>query len=112
MNREKVLSILANPSKMFTDEWNNAYNELCDYTWKYRWHDLRKNPEDLPEDIYRNVIIAYEDFEEKSGYKYYDVAFLDVDDLWYSAEISNYGYHDEGFFVVAWREIEPFEEEE
>lgn len=74
---------------------------------KYRWHDLRKNPEDLPNNT-RTVIIAYEGFEGKSGYKYYDVAFLGAGDLWYSAEVYNFEYHDEGFLVLAWREVEPF----
>ena len=32
-------------------KWLGELKELKEYKEKYRWHDLRKNPDDLPEDI-------------------------------------------------------------
>lgn len=67
---------------------------------KYRWHDLRKNPDDLPDD-------------EREYW---------VHGVWGSGKVSEGGCvfkKDDGYFdacwnfnVTAWREIEPFDEEE
>lgn len=70
---------------------------------KYRWHDLRKNPDDLPEAIgggyeseYVLVMIGTPEWNswEQAYYKY--------DDMMWSTYDQN---------VFAWRYIEPFEEE-
>lgn len=82
--------------------------EALEKAEKYRWHDLRKNQADLP-DTTRNVLIAYTDFENDS-YSFYDVAFLGVENLWYSTEHNNFEYHDEGYDVIAWKEIDLYEE--
>lgn len=68
---------------------------------KYRWHDLRKNPEDLPEN-YKWVLTV-------GKYK-------SVDGMIDRYEISNYHNNSIGwtnwlFTPYAWKEIEPFEEE-
>ena len=71
---------------------------------KYRWHDLRKNPDDLPEAIgggyeseYVLVMIGTPEWNswEQAYYKH-------DKQMW-----STYEQH-----VFAWRYIEPFEEEE
>ena len=70
---------------------------------KYRWHDLRKNPDDLPEadgnseSDYVLVMIGTPEWNswEQAYYKY--------DDMMWSTYDQN---------VFAWRYIEPFEEEE
>lgn len=72
---------------------------------KYRWHDLRKNPDDLPEPNEYN----------ESGY----VAVMidrrphwwdDWDQDYYNHEKKEWAKYEQN--VRAWRYIEPFEEEE
>ena len=72
---------------------------------KYRWHDLRKNPEDLPDDFH-NVLICINGFEGTPiGVS---IAMHNgLRNLWGTESLS---YKDDE--VIAWREIEPFESEE
>ena len=71
---------------------------------KYRWHDLRKNPDDLPEAIC-------------GGYESEYVLVMIGTPEWNSWEQAYYK-HDKKLWstydqnVFAWRYIEPFEEEE
>lgn len=69
---------------------------------KYRWHDLRKNPEDLPP-TYRWVMCACQGNQ-------YQVMRLDIGGDWLTWFPDCATYMNS--FVIAWREIEPFEEEE
>ena len=69
---------------------------------KYRWHDLRKNPDDLPED---------------NGYGKSECVLVMIGTPeWYSWEQAYYK-HDKRMWstydqnVFAWRYIEPFKEE-
>lgn len=70
---------------------------------KYRWHDLRKNPDDLPKKEYETCEVCLED-------KTIDIAIchLGFFEPWYAAYFfdcpSNWYTK-----VIAWREIEPFE---
>ena len=70
---------------------------------KYRWHDLRKNPDDLPRVVNGNgeseyVLVKTGCFE------------------WCDMEMAYYSYAKRQWsidnYVLAWRYIEPFEEEE
>ncbi len=71
---------------------------------KYRWHDLRKNPDDLPEAIGGSYVSEY-------------VLVMIGTPEWNSWEQAYY-HHDKQMWstyeqnVFAWRYIEPFEEEE
>ena len=71
---------------------------------KYRWHDLRKNPDDLPEAI-------------GGGYESDHVLVMIGTPEWNSWEQAYY-HHGKRLWstyeqdVFAWRYIEPFEEEE
>ena len=71
---------------------------------KYRWHDLRKNPDDLPEAI-------------GGGYESDYVLVMIGTPEWNSWEQAYY-HHDKKMWstydqnVFAWRYIEPFEWEE
>lgn len=71
---------------------------------KYRWHDLSKNPDDLPEAI-------------GSGYESEYVLVMIGTPEWNSWEQAYY-HHDKKLWstyeqnVFAWRYIEPFEGEE
>ena len=84
------------------EAWHMAIKAL-EKADKYRWHDLRKNPDDLPEadgnseSDYVLVMIGTPEWNswEQAYYKY--------DDMMWSTYEQN---------VFAWRYIEPFEEEE
>ena len=70
---------------------------------KYRWHDLRKNPDDLPED-------------NGYGKSEYVLVRLGTPE-WYSCEWAYYSHNAKMWStyeqnVFAWRYIEPFKEEE
>ena len=70
---------------------------------KYRWHDLRKNPDDLPED-------------NGYGKSEYVLVMIGTPE-WYSCEWAYYSYNAKMWStydqnVFAWRYIEPFKEEE
>lgn len=70
---------------------------------KYRWHDLRKNPDDLPE-------------ADEYGCSEYVLVMIGTPE-WNGCEWAYY-HHDKKLWsiyeqdVFAWRYIEPFEEEE
>jgi len=104
------------------------YTELCELREKaerYRWHDLRKNPRDLPEN-YSEVSITWMNHEPESYYESInDKTFIGFSIFrngvfwWWSSTcedyLREYGYApwcamDEAIEVIAWREIEPFEE--
>ena len=70
---------------------------------KYRWHDLRKNPDDLPE-------------ADEYGKSEYVLVRLGTPE-WYSCEWAYYNHNAKVWSlyeqnVFAWRYIEPFKEEE
>ena len=83
--------------------WHMAIKAL-EKADKYRWHDLRKNPDDLPEAIgggdeseYVLVMIGTPEWNS------WEQAYYHHDKKMWSTYDQN---------VFAWRYIEPFEEEE
>ena len=83
--------------------WHMAI-EALEKADKYKWHDLRKNPDDLPKAI-------------GDGYESEYVLVMTGTPEWNSWE-QTYYHHDKKLWstyeqnVFAWRYIEPFEEEE
>lgn len=83
---------------------NKIVSKALEKADKYRWHDLRKNPDDLPEAI-------------GGGYESDYVLVMIGTPEWNSWEQAYYK-HDKQMWstyeqnVFAWRYIEPFEEEE
>ena len=73
---------------------------------EYRWHDLRKNPEDLPK--YCGAHMVYRPDNE---YARYSLCYCGGDGTWYDGyhhdEDRRLGLND----VIAWREIETIESE-
>lgn len=72
---------------------------------KYRWHDLRKNPTDIPKDsgdYLCCVEFREEYYSEKLENEYCVVEWYNG--KWYTGETIYYGID-----VIAWKEIEPFE---
>ena len=80
---------------------NKIVSKALEKADKYRWHDLRKNPDDLPEAI-------------GGGYESDYVLVMIGTPEWYSCEWAYY-HHDKKLWsiyeqnVFAWRYIEPFE---
>ena len=73
---------------------------------KYRWHDLRKNPDDLPTNEEELVIVTYDNIRAYSMLRYCEG--------WncrrtHDGEISR---EHEITGVIAWKSVEPFEEED
>lgn len=69
----------------------------------YQWHDIKKNPNDLPKKG-RTILLCTKDFED-------DVEYT-------TGRLTKYGYEtndcDDYFdddWVIAWKEIEPFKGE-
>lgn len=88
--------------------------EALDKQIKYRWHDLRKNPEDLPScNCYCCVLVEDGEyaiceysvdckrFGETVTEKHYELQSEPVES-WFEG-------FDEDFITIAWRYIEPFE---
>lgn len=98
---EKLL-LFYRPLGGSVEAWNMAIKAL-EKADKYRWHDLRKNPDDLPEAI----------GDSESEY----VLIMIGTPEWNSWEQAYY-HHGKRLWstyeqnVFAWRYIEPFEEEE
>lgn len=69
---------------------------------KYRWHDLRKNPDDLPEDNKDVLVSVKNGCVNRTRHDFYG---------WINAT-SKLSYHYSDKSVLAWREIEEFESEE
>ena len=71
---------------------------------KYRWHDLRKNPDDLPEAIGGSYVSEY-------------VFVMIGTPGWNNCEWAYYKHNHKEWStyeqnIIAWRYVEPFEEEE
>ena len=104
----KVLKILySDKFQQFTSsEFDDAIYvaiEALEKADKYRWHDLRKNPDDLPE-------------ADEYGKSEYVLVRLGTPE-WYSCEWAYYSHNAKMWStyeqnVFAWRYIEPFKEEE
>ena len=82
---------------------NKIVSKALEKADKYRWHDLRKNPDDLPE-------------ADEYGCSEYVLVMVGTPE-WNSWEQAYY-HHDKKLWsiyeqdVFAWRYIEPFKEEE
>lgn len=91
-----------------------VYQMLMDFKEKYKWHDLRKNPEDLPEEnkyvhawvhTYKKVMDEYI-IAKKDVYRVRRKA-----ETWKGTGVQiNTGMYNHQQ-IIAWREIEPFEED-
>ena len=102
---DKLKIMLEAPSRTLIDAYRTFLKEMLEECEKYRWHDLRKDPKDLPDKdgIYMVCIIFHAE-EKAVGAAFYGIM---------------YGYKSGGDMlmpndgkVIAWREIEPFEEDE
>lgn len=84
---------------------NDCIDNALETVDKYRWHDLRKNPDDLPtkDGLYAIATLYDTDLT--------DVGFGEWENMYgygsgWSALTPSYGK------IIAWKEIEPFEAKE
>lgn len=94
---------------------------------KYAWHDLRKNPEDLPDEL-TNVNVAWINHNPSSYYDFIKDKITSGDSAifyrgkwwWYSCVcvdlLAEYGFSrgdevDKDIEIIAWCYIMPFEED-
>lgn len=92
-----------NPQEFNVVETFDCLQELIDKQEKYRWHDLRKDPNDLPK-LRTKVLFAIVYFKELIGYG--------------TADFTEKGFED-GInppslikkFAIAWKYIEEFADE-
>lgn len=79
----------------------NKLNELITKSEEYRWHDLKKNPNDLPP--------LYEDVEVFDGKSYYIFSRCETgnNNSWDWED--SFGFYVERDEVIAWRKIKPYE---
>ena len=106
-------------------KWLEELKALREYKEKYRWHDLRKNPDDVPdvphpestwfevvqEDNEEEIPRAAMQYDDEYGFGFYQEIYA----------ARSFGYVDTEFKtveelnlapVVAWKAIEEFESEE
>lgn len=84
--------------------------EVLEKSDKYRWHDLRENPDDLPEinnayvhTFSDDVLVITEEYESPV------VAYMNLTlNIWFNPIEEKYLKLDFGK-VIAWKYIEPFE---
>ena len=99
---EKLL-LFYRPLGGSVEAWNMAIKAL-EKADKYRWHDLRKNPDDLPEAIGGSYVSEY-------------VFVMIGTPGWNNCEWAYYKHNHKEWStyeqnIIAWRYVEPFEEEE
>lgn len=94
------------PRMLAFSEGLKKAEEVLERAEKYRWHDIRKDPNDLPNDN-RNVEICFEFSKSKCYHTaYYDYEYME----WVMPMDTSPNETFEN--VIAWREIESFEEKE
>lgn len=85
---------------------------------KYKWHDLRKNPADLPckdgtyRCVFRDDVHTYFDCDYRDGIGFGKECFDAHNELTGSPIEYYFECFDEDDEVIGWQEIEPFEVEE
>lgn len=78
---------------------------------EYRWHDLRENPNDLPDHHEKTVIIL----KRANCFNKYEVAYLNFKGEWviFSTLEEVFSEYEKGVWCIAgWKYIEPFEVKE
>lgn len=95
------------PSRTLIDAYRTFLKEMLEECEKYRWHDLKKNPYDLPNKGDDIEVILHDGTHR---FMFLDFCIEEDEYMWYSS----YPYEGEvqpRFYVRAWREVKPWEEE-
>ena len=108
MTNEKAIEIIKDCMILddcFVKEAGEMAIKALEAQNKYRWHDLRKDHNDLPNDDSIEYVVCV---EYRNGKRECTVGCLDMGgDMMLLPTLGNWiGY---GYRIIAWREIEPFE---
>lgn len=106
MQKESLIYMIKCLEHNFREERKSndrQYKMLCEYE-KYKWHDIRKNPRDLPEDEDEDVL-AYDCGYFIARCEHHTDFFGRLHTDWTD---DTFGPLEN---VIAWRYIEPFEED-
>ena len=120
---DKLKIMLEAPSRTLIDAYRTFLKEMLEECEKYRWHDLRKDPKDLPTTWEYERF--YECVHENHIYDGYYPSYQYDEELGFGMLINQYNASTLGFEgcefytieeleyekIIAWREIEPFEED-
>ena len=111
MTNEKAIEIIKDCmilNNCFVKEAGEMAIKSLEQQNKYRWHDLRKDPNDLPNDDSIEYVVCV---EYRNGKRECTICCLDMGgDMMLLPTLGNWignSYH-----IIAWREIEPFEDVE
>ena len=103
MTNEEAIEMFKTISIVEILKLNKIVIDALEKADKFRWHDLRKNPDDLPED---------------NGYGKSEYVLVMIGTPEWNSWEQAYYHHDKKLWstyeqnVFAWRYIEPFKEEE
>lgn len=103
-SKKELMRIIDNFQKE-RDSLANALTELVEKSEKYKWHDLRKNSSDLPQDD-TDILCTNQHGQYLEGKGY--LLHYDERDEVFEMETDEFIMYD----VIAWKYIEPFEEVE
>ena len=121
---EKIKIMLEAHSSTSIVAYRTFLKEMLEECEKYRWHDLRKDPKDLPTTWEDGRF--YECVHENHIHDGYYPSYQYDEELGFGILINQYNASTLGFMdcefctieemgceiVIAWKEIEPFEENE
>ena len=85
---------------------------------KYRWHDLRKDPKDLPKSEAEVSVMAKMKCAWDGKFRLFEIRMTYSGKILCTGDVKGWGvsypydFDFETDEVIAWREIEPFEEDE
>lgn len=110
MTNKEAINLLDNLKGMIDDNQGNDYDQAfrmaikaLEKAEKYRWHDLGKNPDDLPE----------KDGNDESDYVLVIVgnpSWNHWEQAYYHHGKKQWSTYDNN--VIAWKHVEPFEEKD
>ena len=115
MTNKEAIEVFNHPTEHWTSEREEAISvaiKVLEKSEHYKWHDLRKDPTDLPDvNICRKLVFAwrgwYCDWQE-CGWFHNDKEEVKP---YFSTDSKHRLIGDDFFEVYAWKYIEPIEEE-
>lgn len=105
---EKLNVILEAPVSTSIIAYRTWLKEILKEQDKYKWHDLRKNPEDLPE-VGKAITYLFEVDYGCMVRRIYNSTTATYDGKYHFAKRKCNG---NTYTYIAWKYIEPFEEDE
>lgn len=102
------MNIFFKNGRYYSEKTQAEIVEILENADKYKWHDLRKNPEDLPE-TFVEVWICFTDYKYSGDEKFYDKAGRRDEDWCWEGDDT---LLNERYQIIGWAYIKPFEVEE